>query len=112
MDLGLPQAIAERRRIVFPTWAPQCVNRPGDLRPPGDPRGVLGGRNRAALVAPRAALQAHPDRTRQVLSRIAIGLDGVTEMDWAVNVDKQTPRGAARARLSANAERVAAWGIG
>jgi hypothetical protein len=33
-------------------------------------------------------------------------------MDWAVNVDKQTPREAARAWLRANAGRVAAWGIG
>jgi glycine betaine/proline transport system substrate-binding protein len=106
------KAIADRRWIVFPTWAPQFLNRHGDLRPLDDPRGVLGGLNRAALVAPRAAFQALPDRTREVLSRISLGLDGVTEMDWAVNVDKQTPREAARAWLGANAGRVAAWGVG
>jgi glycine betaine/proline transport system substrate-binding protein len=106
------KAIADRRWIVFPTWAPQFLNRRGDLRPLDDPRGVLGGLNRATLVAPRAAFQALPDRTREVLSRISLGLDGVTEMDWAVNVDKQTPREAARAWLRANAGRVAAWGVG
>ena len=106
------KAFAERRWIVFPTWAPQFLNRRGDLRPLDDPRGVLGGLNRAALVAPRAAFQALPERTRQVLSRISLGLDGVTEMDWAVNVDKQTPRDAARAWLRANATRVGEWGLG
>jgi glycine betaine/proline transport system substrate-binding protein len=106
------KAIADRRWIVFPTWAPQFLNRHGDLRPLDDPLGVLGGLNRAALVAPRAAFQALPGRTREVLSRISLGLDGVTEMDWAVNVDKQTPREAARAWLRANAGRVAAWGVG
>lgn len=105
-------AIAERRWFVFPTWAPQFLNRHGALRPLDDPRGVLLGLNRAALVAPRAAFLALPARTREVLSRISLGLDGVTDMDWAVNVDKQTPREAARAWLGANASRVAAWGVG
>jgi glycine betaine/proline transport system substrate-binding protein len=43
------------------------------------------------------------------LSRIALGLDGVTEMDWLVNVDKQTPRDAARTWMRANEERVSGW---
>ena len=102
-------AIAERRWIVFPTWTPQYLNRGGALRPLDDPRGVLGGVNRGVLVAPRARLAALPERTRVALSRIALGLDGVTDMDWAVNVDGQSPREAARAWLSANAARVDAW---
>lgn len=102
-------AIAKRQWMVFPTWAPQFLNRNGDLRPLDDPRGVMGGVNRGVLVAPRARFQALPERTRRVLSRIALGLDGVTEMDWAVNVDKQTPHDAARAWLRANDARVAAW---
>lgn len=105
------EAVAERRWLVFPTWTPQFLNRDGDLRPLADPRGVLGGANRGVLVAPRTAFAALPERTRQVLSRISLGLDGVTEMDWAVNVNRQTPRDAARAWLVANAARVAAWGV-
>jgi glycine betaine/proline transport system substrate-binding protein len=103
------KAIAERRWIVFPTWAPQFLNRHGNLRPLDDPRGVLGGPNRGALVAPRTRFLALPPRTRAVLSRIALGLDGVTEMDWMVNVDKQAPRDAARAWMRANAARVGRW---
>lgn len=102
-------AVGERRWVVFPTWTPQFLNRGGDLRPLDDPRGVLGGLNRGVLVAPRTRFQTLPERTRLALSRIAPGLDGVTEMDWAVNVDKQTPRDAARAWIRANEARVAAW---
>jgi glycine betaine/proline transport system substrate-binding protein len=102
-------AVAERRWIVFPTWAPQYLNRGGKLRPLQDPRGVLGGINHAALVGPRARLQMIPPATRAVLARIDLGLDGVTEMDWLVNVGKQTPREAARTWMKANESRVASW---
>jgi glycine betaine/proline transport system substrate-binding protein len=102
-------ALAERRWMVFPTWAPQYLNRRGELRPLDDPRGVLRGVNRGVLVAPRARFKALPQRTRQVLSRISLGLDGVTDMDWAVNVDQQAPREAARMWMRANSARVAAW---
>ncbi len=102
-------AIAEQRWIVFPTWAPQYLNRGGKLRPIADPRGVLGGTNHASLVAPRERLQAIPAATRAVLARIDLGLDGVTEMDWLVNVGKKTPRDAARTWMQANESRVSGW---
>lgn len=103
------KAVAERRWIVFPTWAPQYLNRDNSLRPLDDPRGVLGGANRGVLVAPRARFEALPEKTRRVVSRITLGLDGVTDMDWAVNAGKQTPRDAARAWMRANSARVSAW---
>jgi glycine betaine/proline transport system substrate-binding protein len=102
-------AVAERRWIVFPTWAPQYLNRGGKLRPLKDPRGVLGGINHAALVGPRDRLRAIPRATRAVLARIDLGIDGVTEMDWLVNVEKKMPREAARTWMKANEIRVAGW---
>lgn len=102
-------AVAERRWIVFPTWAPQYLNRDGRLRALADPRGVLGGVNHASLVAPRARFDTLPDTTRRALARIDLGLDGVTEMDWLVSVRKLTPRDAARGWMGANASRVAGW---
>ena len=38
-----------------------------------------------------------------------VGLDGVTEMDWMVNVESRTPRDAARIWLRANEQRVSVW---
>ena len=101
-------AIAERRWIVFPTWTPQFLNRHGGLRPLDDPRGYWWCQSWRARCAARSVSSA-PRRTRRVLSRISLGLDGVTDMDWAVNVDQQSPREAARSWMRANDARVAAW---
>jgi len=38
-----------------------------------------------------------------------LGIDGVTEMDWFVNVEKRMPREAARTWMNANKSRVAGW---
>ena len=102
-------AAHERRWIVFPTWAPQYLNRAGKIRPLEDPRGILGGINRALLVGPQDRIAALPAATRAALARIDLGLEGVTEMDWFVNVDKKTPREAARIWMAANDSRVAGW---
>jgi hypothetical protein len=45
----------------------------------------------------------------EILARMDLGLDGVTEMDWLVNVEKKTPREAARTWMKANDTRVAGW---
>lgn len=103
------RAVGERRWFVFPTWTPQYLNRDGGLRSLADPRGVLGGPNHGALVAPRGRLEDVAPRARRVLGRMSIGLDGVTEMDWLVNVDQRTPRQAARAWMSVNSRRVESW---
>jgi glycine betaine/proline transport system substrate-binding protein len=95
--------------IVFPTWEPHYLNRDGKLRPLLDPRGVLGGVNHASLVAPRDKLRALPATTRTALAKIELGLDGVTEMDYLVNVGKHTPSEAARIWLAANESKVAGW---
>jgi len=102
-------AARERRWIVFPTWAPQYLNRGGQLRALADPRGVLGGANHASLVGPRERFRTLPEPTRAALRRIDLGLDGVTEMDWLVNVEGQTPRDAARTWMRANEGKVSDW---
>jgi glycine betaine/proline transport system substrate-binding protein len=87
---GYDAAVSEQRWLIFPTWAPQYLNRGGKIRPIADPKGVLGGVNRAVLVSPRDRWSALPARTQKVLGRIQLDLDGVTEMDWLVNVRAMT----------------------
>jgi glycine betaine/proline transport system substrate-binding protein len=106
---ALERGLAEKRWLIFPTWAPQFLNRDGQLRALADPRGVLGGTNHASLVAPRPRFEALPEMTRRSLARIELGIDGVTEMDWLVNVGKQSPREAARTWMRANEGRVSGW---
>ncbi len=102
-------ALAARRWMVFPTWMPQYLNRDGGLRPLADPRGVFGGSNRAVLVGSRARLSLLPAETRRVLSRIQLGIDAVTQMDWDVNVGGATPRNAAMAWIAAHQFQVNGW---
>jgi glycine betaine/proline transport system substrate-binding protein len=102
-------AMSDGRWFVFPTWAPHYLNRGGRLRALRDPQGVLGGMNHGALVAPVARWQGLPAATTSALSRIDLGLDGVSEMDAFVNIDKLSPREAARRWMQANAARVEAW---
>ncbi|MDR5816794.1 glycine betaine ABC transporter substrate-binding protein [Caballeronia sp. LZ033] len=102
-------ALAQRQRFIFPTWTPQYLNNGGRLRPLDDPLHVLGGENRGSLVAPHAQLKMLPERTVRVLSRIRLGIDGVTQMDWLVNVQKKTPLEAARAWMRANDALVSSW---
>jgi glycine betaine/proline transport system substrate-binding protein len=45
----------------------------------------------------------------EVLSRIQLGIDGVTEMDWLVNARTMTPPEAALQWMSGNRQRVDRW---
>jgi glycine betaine/proline transport system substrate-binding protein len=64
------------------------------------------------LVANKTAWNRLPERTRKVLSRIELGLDAVTEMDYAVNVDKKSPRETAEMWMARNRFIVDAWFAG
>ncbi len=86
-------AVAERRWIIFLTWAPQYLNRDGKLRPLQDPQRVLGGINHASLVGPRDRLRRLSPFTHRVLSQVSLGLDGVTEMDWMVKHSEENTEG-------------------
>lgn len=103
------QAVSSGRWIVFPSWTPQYLNRDGKIRPLSDPKSVLGGANRAVLVAPQARFAALPVRTQAVLGRIRLSLEAVTEMDWFCNARKMTPREAARTWIAGQETEVARW---
>ncbi len=105
-------AVEQKRWLVFPTWTPQYLNQGGALRPLQDPRATLGGVNRGVLVGHRMRVDILPPQTRTVLSRIRLGLDAVTHMDWAVNVDKASASAAASSWMAVNERRVSSWFTG
>jgi glycine betaine/proline transport system substrate-binding protein len=100
---------AERRWVILPTWQPQFLNQAYRIRPLEEPKGLLGTVDRAVLVAHKGFPAKVPPRTVAVLRRISLGVPAVTAMDHAVNVDKKTPREAARAWMAANAAVVEGW---
>jgi glycine betaine/proline transport system substrate-binding protein len=106
---ALEAAVGRREWIVFPTWAPQFLNRGERLRALADPRGVLGGTSHASLVAPNHRWRELPEPTRATLARLRLDIDAVTEMDWLVNARGMTPRAAAGSWMASNAATVSAW---
>jgi glycine betaine/proline transport system substrate-binding protein len=101
--------IAAQRWFVMPLWRPHYINRVGSMRPLTEPLGLLGPASSGTLVANREWVRDAPARTVQVLRRIALDLDAVAEMDYAVNVGNQTAREAAREWMRRHATAVEAW---
>jgi glycine betaine/proline transport system substrate-binding protein len=106
---GFREAHDAGRWTVMPLWRPQWLNAAYALRPLEDPLGAYPPPDRCVLLGNRAAVARLPERTRRVLRRMSIGIDGVTAMDLEVGGRGRAPREAARAWMAANAARVDAW---
>lgn len=102
-------AYAAERWIVMPLWQPHFLNRTHQMRILRDPMGVMGTPDKAILVANRGFAGRLPQRTQRALAAIDIGLDGITEMDLAVNTRGLTALAAADAWMAAEGTRVSRW---
>jgi glycine betaine/proline transport system substrate-binding protein len=89
-------AVAEGRWVVMPLWRPHFLNRAYPVRVLEEPRALLGGDDRAVLVANRERIARLPEATVDALRHVPLGLDVVTDLDYAVNVEGRTAREAAR----------------
>ena len=105
----LRQAVARKQWVVTPLWQPQYLNQAISLRKLDEPRGLLGGQNRAVLVISKQLAKQLPESTLNVLRRIHLGMDAVTQMDYSVNVDGKTPREAALDWMQRNRAIVDGW---
>jgi glycine betaine/proline transport system substrate-binding protein len=103
------RAIAEQRWFVMPLWQPHYIGRVGNMRAIAEPKGLLGEPNDGTLVAGKRWLARAPERTLQVLRKMHLGSNVVAEMDYAVNVERLTPRDAARRWMARNPAMVEAW---
>lgn len=105
----LRQAVARKQWVVTPLWQPQYLNQAISLRKLDEPRSLLGGQNRAVLVISKQLAKQLPESTLNVLRRIHLGMDAVTQMDYSVNVDGKTPREAALDWMQRNRAIVDGW---
>ncbi|MEI7969189.1 MAG: glycine betaine ABC transporter substrate-binding protein [Betaproteobacteria bacterium] len=101
--------IAARDWFVMPLWRPQYLNKAHRLRILDEPQKLLGGPNRAMLVANKAYFEGLQKKQRIMLSRIEMSLKAVTEMDYWVNVERMSPRDAARRWIGSNPNTVTYW---
>lgn len=101
--------IASQRWFVMPLWQPQYLNKTHRLRILKEPKELLGGADRAYLVAHKDFRGKVDKHTWGVLQRMSLSVAAVTEMDYLVNVKKVSPRDAARAWIGAHPDTVTYW---
>ena len=101
--------IAARRWFVMPLWQPQYLNRVARMRILQEPKLLLGGTDKAYLVAHKDFHNRVDRHTWSALQRISLSVKAVTEMDYLVNVKKLTPEYAARNWMAAHPDTVNYW---
>lgn len=101
--------IAARRWFVMPLWQPQYLNRVAKMRILQEPKQLLGGTDKAYLVAHKDFYSRVDKHTWKALQRISLSVKAVTEMDYLVNVKKLTPEYAARNWMAAHPDTVNYW---
>jgi len=105
----LEENLAAERWFVMPFFRPNYLNLMADMRILEEPQKLLGEASNGTLVAHRNFVSRMPQSTTDVLGRIQLGLDAVAQMDRMVNIDKMSPRDAARAWMEQNRAVVDVW---
>ena len=101
--------IAGKRWFVIPLWQPQYLNRVAKMRILDEPRQLLGGTDKAYLVAHKDFHAKVDKHTWKALQRMSLSVKAVTEMDYLVNVKQLTPQYAARNWMAAHPDTVNYW---
>jgi len=101
--------VAAKRWFVMPLWQPQYLNKAHKLRILDEPKKLLGGSDTAWLVAHKDLRSKIDARSWKALQRMSLSVRAVTEMDYLVNVQKMSPRDAARNWMGSHADTVNYW---
>jgi glycine betaine/proline transport system substrate-binding protein len=101
--------IAAKRWFVMPLSQPNYLNRVASMRILDEPKQLLGGADKAYLVAHKDFYASCDKRTWKALQRITLSVKAVTEMDYLVNVKKLTPEYAVRNWMAAHPDTVNYW---
>ncbi|MFJ4845797.1 glycine betaine ABC transporter substrate-binding protein [Streptomyces sp. NPDC088733] len=100
------RGIAAGEWFVIPLWRPQFLNRLHHLRPLEEPKGLLGSVDDACPVIRNDALERVGPEAVARLDALALGNDGVEEIDALINVDGLSPLQAADRYLAAHPREV------
>ncbi|MBX9965348.1 MAG: hypothetical protein K2Y35_19995 [Burkholderiales bacterium] len=103
------RAYEQRQVIVMPLWQPQWINASYPMRVLEDPQKIFGDSDRAYLLASNALKDKVSPEVLARLSRIKLSVAAVTEMDRMVNVEKVSPREAARRWIALNRDATRDW---
>jgi glycine betaine/proline transport system substrate-binding protein len=101
--------IAAKRWFVMPLSQPNYLNRVANMRILEEPKQLLGGADKAYLVAHKDFYAKVDKHAWKALQRISLSVKAVTEMDYLVNVRKLTPEYAVRNWMAAHPDTVNYW---
>jgi glycine betaine/proline transport system substrate-binding protein len=101
--------INAKRWFVMPLWQPQYLNRVARMRILDEPKQLLGGTDKAYLVAHKDFPAKVDKHAWKALQRMSLSVKAVTEMDYLVNVKKLTPEYAVRNWMAAHPDTVNYW---
>jgi glycine betaine/proline transport system substrate-binding protein len=101
--------LAAGKWFVTPLWQPQYLNQVAKLRILEEPKELLGKTDSAYLVAHKDIADKLGKHAMGVLRRMELSVKWVTELDYMVNVEKMSPRDAARLWMAAHPNTVSYW---
>lgn len=79
------QAVAEGRWVVVPLWRPQFLHAIHTIRELQEPRGLLGGTDRAVLLAPEEHIEALGAECVAALDALRFGNELIERLDYRVS---------------------------
>jgi glycine betaine/proline transport system substrate-binding protein len=103
------RAYEEGKTVVMPLWQPNWMNATYRIRVLEDPQKIFAAGDRAYLLANTALKDKVSPEVLARLGRIKLSVGAVTEMDRMVNVEKVSPREAARRWIALNPEATRDW---
>lgn len=93
-------AVAQKEWVIVPLWHPQWLHHRHKIRALKEPKGMLGGVDRATLVMSRAIMAELPEPLVRRLRNLSIGNAAMAALDHAICKDGMTPVDAARTWLA------------
>jgi glycine betaine/proline transport system substrate-binding protein len=90
------RAVAEGEWLVLPLWSPQYLHHDYRIRALDEPKGMLGGRDEATLVARKAVLPRIAPAALAALRGLYLGNDAVTDLEHAIRKEGMSALEAAR----------------
>jgi len=97
---GFEHAVAGHQWLVIPLWQPQYLHHRYRIRELREPKGLLGGADKATLIVRRDAESLIRPDTLQYLSELTLGNRIVTTLDYRINKEGYSPEQAAQEWLA------------
>lgn len=102
-------ALAAGELAIMPLWHPQWVHTERPPRALSDPKGLLGGQDKATLVLRKDAMQKVSPEGLNMLRKIYLGNETMSGLDHDICRKGMTPKEAARAYMTRKPDRARNW---